>query len=86
MPSLPLLVGLSNLTGTQVNVTMDVTLLLNIATDRLQFLTESSEVTRKSASHKYYPALSLHPQSSILRKLYCQEINFIVRRVVNGVL
>jgi len=64
---------------------MGVASLLNTATDCLHFVTKFFEVISQSAPHIYHSALLLAPQSSIVRKLYSQEINSIVRRVVTGV-
>ena len=79
------LVGLSNLTWGQIKVPMDVNPLLDTAADFLQFVTEFFEVISQSAPHIYHSALQLAPQSSIVRKLYGQQISSPVARVVNGI-
>ena len=63
---------------------MDVTSLLNTATDCLYFVTSFFEVISQSAPHIYHSALLLAPQSSIIQKLYGQETHSMVKRIVTG--
>ena len=55
-----------------------------ITTDGLRFVTEFFEVISDSASHIYHSALQLAPASSIIRKLYRQQISSAAR-VVTGI-
>ena len=63
---------------------VDVNALLDIATDYLHFVTEFFEIISQSAPHIYHSALFLAPQSSVVRKLYNQQICSPVARVVTG--
>ncbi|KAF9784628.1 hypothetical protein BJ322DRAFT_979904, partial [Thelephora terrestris] len=58
--------------------------LFDTAKDCLRFLTEFFEVISESAPHIYHSALPLAPASSIIRKLYSQEISSVAR-VVTGI-
>ncbi|KAF9784631.1 hypothetical protein BJ322DRAFT_1195634, partial [Thelephora terrestris] len=58
--------------------------LFDTAKDCLRFLTEFFEVIRQSAPHIYHSALPLAPASSIIRKLYGQQISSVAR-VVTGI-
>ena len=62
----------------------DVNTLLDTATDYLHFVTEFFEIISQSAPHIYHSALVLAPQSSIVHKLYNQQICSAAVRVVTG--
>ena len=64
---------------------MDTDPLLGLSTDCLRFVTEFFEVISQSAPHIYHSALQLAPQSSIVRKLYCQQIGSPMARIVTGI-
>ena len=81
-----LLLGLSIFTRSQIQVSIDVGTLLDTATDCLRFTTEFFEVINQSAPHIYHSALQLAPRSSMVRKLYGQEIYSPMLRVVTGIL
>ena len=76
---------LSNLTQNQIKDSLSVKPLLDAAADFLHFVTEFFEVISQSAPHIYHSALQLSPQSSIVRKLYGQQISSPVARVVTGI-
>jgi hypothetical protein len=59
--------------------------LLDTATDCLRFVTGFFEVISQSAPHIYHSALQLVPRSSIIWKLYCQQIGSPMARVVTGI-
>ena len=71
------------LTQSQIQVSADANTLLDTTADCLRFVTEFFEVISQSASHIYHSALVLAPQSSIVWKLYHQQIDSVAR-VVNG--
>ena len=64
---------------------MDITSLINLATDCLRFVTEFFEVISQSAPHIYHSALQLAPQSSLVWKLYSQHIGSQIARIVTGI-
>ena len=68
-----------------IQVSVGVNPLLDTAADCLRFVTEFFEVISQSAPHIYHSALQLAPQSSIVRKLYVQQIWSPLLRVVTGV-
>jgi hypothetical protein len=72
-------------TRSQVKDSVEVNSLLDTATDCLRFATEFFEVISQSARHIYHSALQLAPRSSIVRKLYSQQIYSPVAWVVAGV-
>jgi hypothetical protein len=71
--------------GEWVNVFEDVDTLLDTAADCLCFVTEFFEVISQSGPHVYHSALLLAPQSSLVRKLYDQQIRCPAARVVTGI-
>src|SRR5882757_4098552 len=75
---------LSILTQSQIQVPVDANPLLDMAADCLRFVTQFFEVIRQSASHIYHSALLLAPESSVVRKLYGNQISSAAR-VVNGI-
>lgn len=68
-----------------IQVSVCVNPLLDTAADCLRFVTEFFEVISQSAPHIYHSALQLAPQSSIVRKLYVQQIWSPLSKVVTGV-
>ena len=58
---------------------------LNTTTDCLRFVTEFFEVISKSGPHIYHSALQLTPQSSIVWKLYGQQIYSPLSKVITGI-
>ena len=76
--------GLSIVTQPQVKASVDVEILLDIAADCLRFVTEFFEVISQSGPHIYHSALPLAPLSSIVRKLYGQQICSLGTRIVTG--
>ena len=77
--------GLLALTRSQIQVSIDVDPLLDIAADCLQFVTEFFEVISLSGSHIYHSALLLAPSSSMVRKLYGKMIRSPVSKIVTGI-
>lgn len=67
----------------QISVPVDLKSLLDTAADGLRFVTEFFEVINESVPHIYHSALPLAPASSIIRKLYSQQISSAAR-VVTG--
>ncbi|KAF9784575.1 hypothetical protein BJ322DRAFT_852578 [Thelephora terrestris] len=67
----------------RIKVTTELDTLFDTATDCLRFVTEFFEVISESASHIYHSALPLAPTSSIIRKLYSQQVSSVAR-VVTG--
>ena len=63
----------------------DAGTVLDTAIDCLRFVTEFFEAISQSAHHIYHSALLLSPQSSIIRKLYSQEICSPAARVIIGI-
>ena len=83
---LPIFVSPSMLTiGFVIQVSADVNTLNNTVTDCLRFVTEFFEVISQSGPHIYHSALQLAPHSSIVRKLYGQQISSPMARIVTGV-
>ena len=72
------------LTQSQIQASADANTLLDTTADCLRFVTEFFEIISQSASHIYHSALVLAPQSSIVWKLYHQQIDSVAR-VVTGV-
>lgn len=68
-----------------IQVATDINTLLNTTTDYLRFVTEFFKVINKSGTHIYHSALQLAPQSSIIWKLYHQQIYSPVSKVVTGI-
>jgi len=77
--------GLLILTPSQIQESIDVKPLLDTAIDCLYFVTEFFEVIRQSGPHIYHSALQLTSPSSMVRKLYIQQIYSPVSNVVAGV-
>jgi len=77
-------IGLSILTESQIQVSVNVKTLLDTTADCLRFVTEFFEVISKSVPHIYHSALVLAPQSSIIWRLYNQQIDSVAR-VVTGI-
>src|SRR5882757_985430 len=75
---------LSILTQSQIQVPVDSNPLLDMTADCLRFVTQFFDVIRQSAPHVYHSALLLAPQSSVVRKLYGNQISSAAR-VVNGI-
>ena len=73
------------LTKNQVQLSINVNTLLDTTADCLRFVTEFYEVISQSVPHIYHSALQLVPKSSIIQKLYGQEIYSHVARVVTGI-
>ena len=69
----------------QICVVTDADTVLDTAMDCLRFVTEFFEAISQSSHHIYHSALLLSPQSSIIRKLYGQEICSPAARVVIGI-
>ena len=78
-------VGPSNLIQTQITVSMGISPLHDLTTDCLHFVTEFFEAISQSAPHIYHSALQLAPQSSLVRKMYGQQIGSQTVRVVTGI-
>jgi len=78
-----LLLGLVVLTESQIQVSGDVKTLLDTTGDCLRFVTEFFEVISQSAPHIYHSALLLVPRSSIVWRLYNQQVHSVAR-VVTG--
>ena len=72
-------------TQRQIKPSADVDSLPNTAVDFLRFVTEFFDVIRQSGPHIYHSALLLTPQSSVVRKLYSDQIWSPVSKVVNGI-
>ena len=68
----------------QIQAPTNTNILLNTVADCLRFVTEFFEVISQSAPHIYHSALQLTPHSSIVWKLYAQQI-YSLTRVVTGV-
>lgn len=64
---------------------MNASTVLSTAVDCLRFVTVFFDVISKSRPHIYQSALQLAPQSSIVRKLYSQQICSLFARVVTGI-
>ena len=64
---------------------IDVDSLLDTTADFLHFVTEFFECISQSGPHIYHSALALAPQSSIIWRLYGQQVCSPVERVVTGV-
>ena len=73
------------LTRSQVQKPIDVDRLIDTTTDCLRFVTEFFEVISLSAPHIYHSALLLVPHSSMVRKLYHEQICSRAPRVVTGI-
>ena len=71
--------------GFVTQVSVDNTTPINTITDCLQFVTEFFEIISQSGPHIYHSALQLAPQSSIVQRLYSQQVYSPVVRVVTGV-
>ena len=63
----------------------NVNTLLDTTADCLRFVTEFFEVISQSGPHIYHSALQLAPQSSIVRKLYSQQVYSPPARVITGI-
>jgi len=73
-----------NSTKGQIQVPIDTTPLLDLVTDCLHFVTEFFDVISQSSPHIYHSALQLVPQSSLIWKLYNQQVGSPVARIVTG--
>ena len=73
------------LTYSQTQASINVDALLNTIADCLHFVTKFFEVISQSATHIYHSALLLTLQSSIVWRLYGQQVYSPVERVVVGV-
>ena len=80
-----LVIGCCTLTQSQVQAFVNIDTLSYTATDCLRFVIKNFEVISQSASHIYHSALPLAPPSSIVQKLYGQEIHSSAPKVVTGV-
>jgi len=74
-----------NSTQGQVTASTDINPLLELVTDCLRFVTDFFEVISQSAPHIYHSALQLAPRSSIIWRLYNQQIGSLTARIVTGV-
>ena len=72
------------LTESQIQTPIKINTLRDITADCLRFVTRFFEVISQSAPHIYHSALLLAPKSSIVLKLYSQQIHSPVARVVTG--
>ena len=79
------ILGLLIFTKSWIQVSVDVSTLLDTAADCLRFITEFFEIISKSGPHIYHSALQLTPQSSIVWKLYSQQIHSPLLKVIAGV-
>ena len=68
-----------------IQVSVDVNTLKDTVADCLRFVTEFFEVISQSGPHVYHSALQLAPRSSIVRKLYGQQMSSPMARIVTGV-
>ena len=66
-------------------MSIDINPLLDTIADFLHFITEFFECISQSGPHIYHSALALVPQSSIIWRLYGQQVCSPVERVVTGV-
>ena len=73
------------LTQSRIQVSVDINPILKTTIDFLRFVTMFFEVINQSGPHIYHSALLLAPQSSIIRKLYSQQIRHPVSRIVTGI-
>ena len=73
------------LTQRQIKPFVDVGSLPDTAVDFLHFVTEFFDIIRQSGPHIYHSALLLTPQSSVVRKLYSDQIRSPVLKIVNGI-
>jgi len=79
------LLGYLILTQSQIQGSTDINTLSDVVTDCHRFVTEFFEVISQSAPHIYHSALHLAPRSSIIGKLYSQQMYSPRARVVTGV-
>ena len=77
------LLSFLTLTKSQIQAPTNTNILLDTAADCLRFVTEFFEVISQSAPHIYHSALQFIPRSSIVWKLYGQQI-YSLARVVTG--
>ena len=73
------------LTQRQIESFVDVGSLPDTAVDFLRFVTEFFDIIRQSGPHIYHSALLLTPQSSVVRKLYSDQIRSPMSKVVCGI-
>ena len=66
-------------------MSVDINPLLDTTADFLRFMTEFFECISQSGPHIYHSALVLAPKSSIIWRLYGQQVCSPVERVVTGV-
>ena len=71
-------------TQSQVQVSVDVNALLSTTADCFHFVTEFFVIISQSAPHIYHSALLLVPRSSIIWRLYRQQVHSVAR-VVTGI-
>ena len=69
----------------QIKRFADVGSLPHTVVDFLRFVTEFFEVIRKSGPHIYHSALLLTPRSSVVWKLYSDQIRSPVSKIINGI-
>ena len=79
------LLGFLTLTRNQIRGSVDVDFLLDTTTDCLRFVTGFFDVIQQSGPHIYHSALPLAPLSSVVRKLYSQQICSPVTKIVTGI-
>jgi len=73
------------LTPSQTQASISPNSLLDTVIDCLYFVTEFFEVIHQSGPHIYHSGLQFTSPSSMVRKLYIQQINSPVSKVVTGV-
>jgi len=73
------------LTPSQTQASISPNSLLDTVIDCLYFVTEFFEVIRQSGPHIYHSGLQFISPSSMVRKLYIQQTNPPVSKVVTGV-
>ena len=77
--------GLSVLTPSQIQVSIDINSIFKTAIDFLRFVTMFFEVISQSGPHIYHSALQLASPSSMIRELYSHQGYSPVSKVVNGI-
>jgi len=76
--------GLSILTQSQIQVSIDINPIFKTAVDFLRFVTMFFELISKSGPHIYHSALQLTSPSSMIRELYAHQ-SYSATKVVNGI-
>jgi len=77
--------GLSILTQSQIQVSIDINPIFKTAIDFLRFVTMFFEVISQSGPHIYHSALQLASPSSMIRELYTHQGYSPMSKVVNGI-